>query len=245
MSMPADGVSVRAGAAAADPSRRQFLTLALVAPAAVALGSCSRTRTAATAPVYLSSAEQSFVDSPTQLLIPAYALGGGANKTGITRFIDLQLAGAYGRAERWYMRGPWPTGTDQQGFQLKYTPAQIYREAIAGVEAHCRQQHGKPFAQLAPAQQDEVLHALEDGEIELAKVPAKTFFALLWQNTQEGFLADPAYGGNRDFTGWKLIGFPGPRYNYVEEIGHFGQPYKQPFVSLLGRDPDAHEPGEA
>ena len=33
---------------------------------------------------------------------------------------------------------------------------------------------------------------------------------MLLQNTVEGFLADPMYGGNRDFVGWKLIGFPGP-----------------------------------
>jgi gluconate 2-dehydrogenase gamma chain len=246
MSLPADGAPARADDASTDPARRQFLTLALVAPAALALGSCgSGTRVAPAAPVYFSNAEQSFVDAATRRLIPADALGGGAHEAGISHFIDLQLAGAYGRAERWYMRGPWPTGTDQQGFQLKYTPAQIYRESIADVDAHCQQQYGKPFAQLAAAQQDDVLHALEGGRIKLAKVPAKTFFALLWQNTQEGFLADPAYGGNRDFTGWKLIGFPGPRYNYVEEIGHFGQPYKQPFVSLVGRNPDAREPGEA
>jgi len=246
MSLPADGARPRAGAASTDPARRQFLTMALAAPAALALGGCGGgTRAVAPGPVYFSSAEQNFIDAATQRLIPADALGGGANEAGITHFIDLQLAGAYGRAERWYMQGPWPTGTDQQGFQLKYTPAQIYREAIAGVDAHCRQHYGKPFAQLAADRQDEVLHALEDGKVELAKVPAKTFFALLWQNTREGYLADPAYGGNRDFAGWKLIGFPGPRYNYVEDIEHFGQPYKQPFVSLVGRNPGAHDQGEA
>lgn len=246
MSMPAEGTPARADGAAVDPARRQFLALALVAPAAVALGSCgSGPRAAARAPVYFSSAEKHFVDAATARLIPADALGGGANEAGVTDFIDLQLAGAYGRAERWYMRGPWPTGTDQQGFQLKYTPAQIYREAIAGVDAHCARQYGKPFAQLAAAQQDEVLHALEDDRITLDKLPARSFFALLWQNTQEGYLADPAYGGNRDFAGWKLIGFPGPRYNYVEDIERFGQPYTQPFVSLVGRNPGAHERGEA
>ena len=31
---------------------------------------------------------------------------------------------------------------------------------------------------------------------------------MLWQNTNEGFFADPMYGGNRDFAGWKLIGLP-------------------------------------
>ena len=37
-------------------------------------------------------------------------------------------------------------------------------------------------------------------------------------------------------TGWKLIGFPGPRYNYVEEITEYGKPYTRPTVGLLGRD---------
>ncbi len=33
-------------------------------------------------------------------------------------------------------------------------------------------------------------------------------------NTIEGFFADPIYGGNRDMVGWKLVGFPGARYDY-------------------------------
>jgi len=230
--------------AAANPSRRSFLrNAALVVPATV-LGGCATSQQAATqGPVYFSPGEASFIEAATQRLIPADALGGGANEAGITHFIDLQLAGAYGRAERWYMRGPWPTGTDEQGFQLKYTPAEIYRKAIPGVDAHCQKIQQKSFAQLDVSQQDEVLHALEDGKIDLGEIPSKTFFALLWQNTQEGYLADPAYGGNRDFAGWKLVGFPGPRYNYVEEIGKFGQPYTQPFVSLIGRDPSARLKG--
>lgn len=234
------------GDVAVDSSRRAFLTFTLLAPAVVALGGCSTGRsTAMLQSVYFSDVEKNFIDAATQRLIPADALGGGANEASITHFIDLQLAGAYGRAERWYMQGPWPTGTDQQGFQLKYTPAQIYREAIGDIDVYCKQQYGKPFAQLDAAKQDEVLHALEGGKIELAHVPAKSFFALLWQNTQEGYLADPAYGGNRDFTGWKLIGFPGPRYNYVEDIDKFGQPYTQPFVSLVGRDPGSRVRGES
>ena len=65
---------------------------------------------------------------------------------------------------------------------------------------------------------------------------AKAFFDMLWQNTKEGFFADPMYLGNRNFVGWKLIGFPGPRYNYVDEIEHYGERYALPTVGLLGRD---------
>jgi hypothetical protein len=31
-------------------------------------------------------------------------------------------------------------------------------------------------------------------------------------HTIYGFLADPRYGGNRGFAGWKLMGYPGPRH---------------------------------
>lgn len=228
-------------------SRRTFLKSVVAATPALGLLGCGPRHGSAQArtPVYFTPDEAAFIDAATQRLIPADDLGGGANEAGITAFIDLQLAGAYGRAQRWYMQGPWPRGIDQQGFQLKYTPAQIYRDAIGRVEAHCRQQYGKPFAQLDPAHQDDLLHALEKGEVDLGDIPAKTFFAMLWQNTQEGYLADPAYSGNRDFAGWKLIGFPGPRYNYVEDIGKFGRPYEAPFVSLVGRDPSAYLRGES
>ena len=54
-----------------------------------------------------------------------------------------------------------------------------------------------------------MLKALEKGEVELPSLSSKLFFDLLWRNTEEGFFADPIYGGNRDKVGWKLIGFPG------------------------------------
>jgi len=229
-----------------DPiSRRRFLkTAALALPGATLMG-CHGIAGASTAPAaaaadsaapaFLSDEEKHFLDAATERLIPADASGPGALQAGVTTFIDLQLNGPYGLAQTWYMRGPWRDGTEQQGYQSKLTPAQLYRNAIRDIQAHCQQAYGKRFEELPAATQDAVLHGLEDGTIALANTPAKTFFAMLWQNTQEGFLADPIYGGNRDFAGWKLIGFPGPRYNYVAEIGQFGKPYTLPTVGLAGR----------
>lgn len=228
-----------------DPGRRDFFRLVGVAvPASMVLCACGGSGAGGTArsgqvAAYFAPEELDFIRAATARLIPTDALGPGADQAGVPTFIDLQLAGPYGRAERWYMRGPWPTGTSSQGYQLRYTPAQIYRQAIAGIDKHCRGQYHQPFAKLQAHQQDDVLHALEDGKVDLGDLPSKTFFDLLWQNTQEGFLADPAYGGNRDFAGWKLIGYNGPRYNYEREIGQFGKPYQQPFVSLIGRVPGA------
>lgn len=232
-------------------SRRGFLagTTALVPllPAVSLLESAtaapaSHQAKAAEKRAFFSTTEAAFIDAAMTRLIPKDDLGPGALEANVTGFIDLQLAGPYGRADRWYMEGPWPTGTDQQGYQLKLNPAELYRAAIAAIDAYCQQKHGKPFSQLGADRQDDLLHGLEAGKIDLGDVPADTFFSLLWQNTQEGFLADPVYSGNRDFAGWKLIGFPGPRYNYVNDIEKHGQPYKAPFVSLGGRNPKPHDP---
>ena len=40
------------------------------------------------------------------------------------------------------------------------------------------------------------------------------FYELLVVMTLEGFLGDPSYGGNKDYVGWKLVGFmaPGPTH---------------------------------
>ena len=45
---------------------------------------------------------------------------------------------------------------------------------------------------------------------------------MVWAHTIEGLLCDPAYGGNRDGVGWKLIGFPGAQYGYSAEEMRYG-----------------------
>ncbi len=81
-----------------------------------------------------------------------------------------------------------------------------------------------------------MLSALEKGEAQLkGGVAAKAFFGLLWQNTVEGFFADPIYGGNRDMAGWRLIGFPGARYDYRDFVVRHDEAYPLPPVALNGR----------
>jgi gluconate 2-dehydrogenase gamma chain len=222
------------------PQRRAFLKAASVVPAVAAapVRFASNPATPGTAG-YFTTEERAFMDAAVARLIPADDLGPGAKEAGVTFFIDRQLSGAYGRAETWYMQGPWHEGSKQQGYQLKLTPAELYRTAMADVDSYCRKNFGnKSFTQLDAGTQDKVLKGLESGEANLERVPAKQFFDMLWENTRQGFLADPMYGGNRDFAGWKLIGFPGPRYNYVAEIDQYGKRYPLPPVGVLGRDPN-------
>ena len=150
---------------------------------------------------YFTAPEIAFLDAAVSRLIPADDLGPGAKEAGVTFFIDQQMAGPFGRGETWYMQGPWKDGTEQQGYQLKLTPAQLYRVGIQAADDYCRRTFKKNFAELGAADQDKVLRGLEKGEIELAGAPAKEFFSMLWQNTGEGFFADPIYGGQPRFCG--------------------------------------------
>jgi gluconate 2-dehydrogenase gamma chain len=219
-------------------TRRLILKATMTLPALAALGCTGRSdpQTASGPLSYFSPAERDFVDAASERLIPDGDDGLGARSAAVTVFIDSQLAGSYGQAAAWYMEGPFAKGTPEQGYQLPLTPAQLYRAAIADIDAHCQSEFGKRFAALGPADQDATLHALEKGDIELPHASAKEFFDMLLKNTQEGFLADPLYGGNRGFAGWKLVGFPGPRYNYIFEITQYGEPYPLPTVGLLGRN---------
>ncbi|MCK1978387.1 gluconate 2-dehydrogenase subunit 3 family protein, partial [Jeotgalicoccus huakuii] len=74
--------------------------------------------------------------------------------------------------------------------------------------------HGRAFSQLSADQQDALLSTMESAAPLLPTEISADFFALLLQNVREGYLADPLYGGNRDMVGWRLIGFPGARYDY-------------------------------
>lgn len=227
--------------------RRQMMQAGLLLPLSTSLTACvSERRSTASPPLaFFTRDERMFVTAATARLIPEGDDQTGALTAAVPFFIERQLAGRYGAAETWYMEGPFEKGEPEQGYQLAYTPAQLYRSAIGEINQWCRQTFQQPFHKLDAIQQDDILHRLEKGDLKLAKVPAKNFFDMLWQNTQEGFLADPMYGGNQAFTGWKLIGFPGPRYNYVQDIRHYGQRYTQPTVGLLGRDGTKILGGEA
>ena len=185
---------------------------------------------------FLNAAEVAFVSAAVARLIPADDLGAGALEAGAVVFIDRQLAGTYGRASRWYMQGPWAKGEKTQGYQSRYTPAALYRAAIREIDrAVADERRAASFAKLTTPDQDRWLKDLEDGKPALPTVDAKAFFTMLLQNTQEGFWSDPIYGGNRDMVGWKLIGFPGARYDHSAFVERHGERYPLPPVGLKGR----------
>ncbi|MCK8787848.1 gluconate 2-dehydrogenase subunit 3 family protein [Roseomonas sp. NAR14] len=189
--------------------------------------------------LYLTADEARAVEAIADRLIPADDLGPGGREAGCAVFIDRQLAGPYGSQEWLYRQGPFhPDAPANFGPQSPITPRERYRAALAALDGHCRGRYaGKPFAELPAAQQDEVLTGLEKGQVQLQGTDGRAFFTLVHTNVVEGFFADPIYGGNRDMCGWKLVGFPGVRYDFRDVIANPNQPYTLPPVSLQGRRP--------
>lgn len=185
--------------------------------------------------LFLNAEEAAFIEAAVDRLIPPDDVGPGAKDAGVAVFIDRQLASAYGKGDHTYLQGPFTAGTKTQGWQM-HAPAVAYRTAIPNVNAWARDNKGKVFASLGPGEQDGVLSALEKGDAKLnGDVAGTDFFELLLQNTIEGYFADPIYGGNKDLAAWKMIGFPGSRYDYRDFVDKHGQAFPLPPVGLRGR----------
>jgi len=128
----------------------------------------------------------------TERLMPGAPDKPGANDAGVLNYIDLALSGAY---------------SDLQDF---------YRRGLAQLDAYCREVHNATFQRLSAAQQDEVIVALEEGKATGFTWPtAQEFFTTIRTHTMEGMFADPLYGGNKDFAGWRLVGFPGAQVMFT------------------------------
>jgi gluconate 2-dehydrogenase gamma chain len=186
---------------------------------------------------FFKPAEAAFVEAAVGRLIPDDPVGPGAVQAAVPFFLDRQLGGPFGRGDHFYLGGPWSQGTPQQGYQSRFSPAQLYRAAIEAIDQHVAENfNGASFAKLDADQQDKLLKSLEHNEVTLkGGVDAKTFFDMLLQNTKEGYFADPVYGGNKDMGAWKMIGFPGAHYDYLEWVERHGERVPYPTVGFKGR----------
>lgn len=182
---------------------------------------------------FLTPSEAAFLTAAVDRLIPPDETWPGAASAGVTTFIDRQLAGGYGQGARMYLAGPWQEGVPEQGYQLRYTPAEVLRTGIAATQRHVADTfNGRAFEDLAPELQDEVLTGLETGAVMFPDLPAPIFFETLLAKTVEGFFADPAYGGNRDMAGWRMIGYPGAYAQYAYLVENWGMTYERPPMSM-------------
>jgi len=187
---------------------------------------------------FLTAKEVRVVEAIVDRLIPADDLSPGGKDAGCAIFIDRQLAGYFGDGSRYYTAGPYHTGSPTQGYQGSLTPAMFYRQALKAMDDYSNAHMGKKdFADLSPEDQDKMLSGMEKNKIDLKlgaaiPLPTSTFFNLVLANTMEGFFADPIYGGNKDMVSWKMIGFPGARYDYRDHIEKHNVPYPHGPVSI-------------
>jgi gluconate 2-dehydrogenase gamma chain len=132
----------------------------------------------------LSDAEMATLEAIAARLIPTDSSGPGAAEARAAHYIDRALAGAL--------------------IDFRDT----YRAGLAALDAYARTSKGAAFAQLAPGEQDAVL---TDMERNAAFEGSAGLFGVLLSHTLQGTFGDPFYGGNRNFAGWDLIGYPGVR----------------------------------
>lgn len=78
-----------------------------------------------------------------------------------------------------------------------------YTTGLASVNAQAQSLRNAAFARLSPADQDAVLTNLQQN--------SAAFFNLVRTHTIQGTFSDPFYGGNANFIGWDMIGYPGAR----------------------------------
>ena len=139
----------------------------------------------------LTTAEAELLDLIVGRLIPTDGLGPGAREARAVRYIDRALGGALAGSR------------------------EAYRAGLAAFDRYCRQSRGRPFAELSATEQDSVLSDVESGaatgpEAGFAGNSAQ-FFSMVLNHTRQGTFGDPYYGGNANFVGWDLLGYPGVR----------------------------------
>jgi gluconate 2-dehydrogenase gamma chain len=135
----------------------------------------------------LTAAESDVLEAMTSRLIPTDGSGPGAREARAAHYIDRALAGPLA------------------AFRGNYTAG------LAALDEYARSRHGARFAELPPADQDALLSDVQSGIATGFAQPPAIFFNLVRSHTIEGTFSDPYYGGNANFVGWDLIGYPGVR----------------------------------
>jgi len=178
------GAGIVTAAAAAAPAQLFTPAEAAVAPEPVQAGPGAPAREAFE---NLTAAESDLLEAIVARLIPNDALGPGAKEARAAHYIDRALGGALAPARRTYEAG------------------------LAALDRYSRSSRGKPFNELAATDQDGVLRDVETGAATGFAGGSEQFFNLVLGHTRQGTFGDPYYGGNANFIGWDLLGYPGVR----------------------------------
>ena len=146
----------------------------------------------------LTAYEADMLEAICARIIPTDANGPGAREARAAHYIDRALGGALSGSK------------------------QAYSAGLAAFDAYCRSSRRAPFTELSARDQDSVLIDVETGAATGFAGSSAVFFAMVRTHTLQGTFGDPFYGGNRDFIGWDMIGYPGVRTNVSADDQRLG-----------------------
>jgi gluconate 2-dehydrogenase gamma chain len=135
----------------------------------------------------LTAAEADALEAIVARLIPTDENGPGATEARAAHYIDRALAG--------------PLASSRAAYAL----------GLAAVDEYAQASRGAPFSNLSAEDQDAVLRDMEKNIATGFAPNSSVFFEMVRTHTIQGTFCDPYYGGNANFVGWDLIGYPGIR----------------------------------
>lgn len=191
-------------------SRRELLA---GSAALLPLVNVSCSTSAPPVPSVLEPQERAVLDAFADRIIPSDESGPGAAASGVARYIERSLA-EWNQADQPLLRG-----------------------GLQALDAAARAQHSQDFAQLSAEQQDALMLAMEAGQVS-GFDNAQAVFNRLHRLVLEGMFSDPYYGGNANYAGWDLIGYPGAVLGSGVEMQQMGGRLPPLHTSAYGADYD-------
>lgn len=150
----------------------------------------------------LTDAELTTLRAAIDRIIPADDLGPGAVESGVDTYIERALG----------------------SFAANTLP--LYQSGLAALDSTAG---SGGFAALDATAQDDLLTQIAAGSVE--GIP-DGFFTQLITHTRQGMFGDPIYGGNKNFAGWDLLGYPGIKLVWTAEDQAIGSEVTAEHVSV-------------
>lgn len=150
----------------------------------------------------LTAAESDILEAMVARIVPTDSNGPGAAEARAAHYIDRALTGPIASSKAAYVSG------------------------LAALDAYAQSSKGAPFTKLNARDQDVVLTDLEKNVAKDFRPNANAFFEMVRNHTMQGMFSDPYYGGNANFIGWDLIGYPGIRMVVSAEDQSMSKPPK-------------------
>jgi gluconate 2-dehydrogenase gamma chain len=189
-------------------SRRAVIVSAAIIPVAALTSAAQPAPAPASA---LSGAQLRILAAFVDRIIPKDELGPSASESDVPVYINRAL-GDYLAGEK-----------------------AAFIEGLEATDALARRTGNAAFADQTPEKQDAVLTAMESASAE-GFPNAQAFFNRARRLAMEGMFGDPYYGGNKNFAGWDLIKYPGPRLATSQDDQKMGVEIKPYHHSAYGEN---------